>query len=74
VKDKDRYVHGFGIPQIKDRIVLETLAAQIGVTSRIIWNNKGFYSLDVLDARSLKLVKDYFFDTMKGVKSYDYKV
>jgi len=30
--------------------------------------------MEVLDAESLKIVKDYFFKTMKGVKSLDYRI
>jgi len=66
--------HGFAITQKKDRIVLDAIKAHIGITSTIKYNKKGFYSMDAYDTYSLKLVKEYFFNTIKGVKSLDYRI
>lgn len=73
-KETTRLVHGFGITQKRDKIVLEAIKTQIGITSTIKFNKKGFYSMDVYDTYSLKLIKDYFFKTMKGIKSLDYRI
>jgi len=74
VKDEQRISHGFGITQKKDKIVLDAIVSELQVDTKVKYNKKGFFSMDVLDAKSLKKVKDYFFDSMKGVKSLDYKI
>ncbi len=74
LKEKTRLAHGFGITQKKDKIVLEAIKTHIGITSTVKYNRKGFYYMDVYDTNSLKLIKEYFFGTMKGIKSLDYRI
>jgi len=73
-KGDNRYVHGFGITQKRDKILLEGIINHLGINSKVRYNKRGFYIFDVLDSNSLKLIKLYFFNTMKGVKSLDYRI
>lgn len=73
-KGDGRYVHGFGITQKKDNILLKGIVNHLGVTCTVKFNIKGFYAFDVMDSNSLKTLKIYFFNTMKGVKSLDYRI
>jgi hypothetical protein len=73
-KDKDRYVHAFGITQKKDRIVLEAIVKELNITTNIRDNLKGFSGFDVLDSVSLQKVKRYFTKRLKGIKSLDFKI
>ncbi len=73
-KAEGRYAHGFGISQKKDKIVLEGIKKHLDVTSNVKYNKKGFYLIDVLDRDSLKKIKLFFFETMNGVKSLDYRI
>jgi hypothetical protein len=73
-KDSIRYAHGFGVTQKKDKIVLEEIIRHLGVTSKVKYNVYGFYAFDVLDHTSLQKIKKYFYLTMKGIKSFNYRI
>ena len=74
LKDKDRLIHGFGITQKHDEHLLIALKNILKIKSVVKYNKKGFYSLDALDKKSLKYIKDYFFKTMKSRKSLQYRI
>lgn len=73
-KDERRYVHGFGLTQKKDKIILDVLKRLLKIKSHVKLNVNGFYSLDALDKKSLKFIKDFFFKTMKSRKSLQYRI
>ena len=73
-KDKDRLVHGFGITQKYDRIILSEIQKLFGIKAEVKWNKKGFWSLDATGYKSLKRIKDYFFKSFKGVTSLYYRI
>lgn len=73
-KDLNRFCHGFGITQKKDKIILDSLKIILHIKSNVKWNNKGFFSIDALDKKSLKYIKDFFFKTMKSRKSLQYRI
>lgn len=73
-KDDKRLNHGFGITQKKDKIILDALKNILNINANVKWNKKGFFSLDALDKKSLKYIKDYFFKTMKSRKSLQYRI
>lgn len=73
LKSQNRLVHGFGITQKKDKLVLQSIKKLLKIEANVKWNNT-FYSLDSTNSNSLKWIKDYFFNTMKGRKSLEYKI
>jgi len=76
-RDLMRYSHGFGLSQKSDKQVLEAIGYILHiknpVRSRLSLKNP-HYLLDTMNSRSLNNVIKYFKDTMKGIKSVEYKI
>ncbi len=74
-KDSNRIVHGFGITQKLDEIVLQAIGLILhisnSVRSKEMYNN---YILDTTNSRAVEYIVIYFKDTMKGVKSLEYRI
>lgn len=73
-KDNFRIVHGFGITQKKDKIILDNIKIILKINSNVKWNKKGFFSLDAYNKNSLTYIKSFFFNTMKSIKSLQYRI
>jgi hypothetical protein len=74
-KDKNRIVHGFGITQKLDRVVLEGIKQILHISTQVIYKqNYGHYILDTTNSRAIKNISEYFFNTMKGMKSVEYRI
>jgi len=73
-KEELRLVHGFGITQKLDKHILEEFKKVFEIKASVKYNKKGFYSLDTTSTKSLKLIKKYYFKTMKTRKSLDYRI
>lgn len=73
-KDTNRLVHSFGISQKLDKPVLEEIKKILKLKEPVRWNRKGFWRLDTSNGEDVKLVKDYFFKTMKSRKSLIYRI
>lgn len=73
-KDNNRLVHGFGITQKKDKIVLDCIKLILKINSNVLYNKYGFFTLNALDKKSLKFIKNFFFKTMKSRKSLIYRI
>ena len=69
LKEEKRLVHGFGITQKNDKNLLESIRKELKIKSNLKWNKKGFFIIDTTNSITLKYIKDYFFKTMKGIKS-----
>lgn len=74
IKEENRLIHGFGITQKKDKIVLDHIKIILKINSNVKYNKKGFYSLDSIDNNSLKYIKKFFFKSMKSRKSLIYRI
>lgn len=70
-KDKKRLVHAFEITQKLDRIVLESIALifDLKVTKKLT-----YYTIVTTNSKAIQRISDYFFKTMKGMKSYEYRI
>lgn len=69
-----RMSHGFGITQKKDRIVLEGIKNILHIPSNIRFKSQGYNILDNTNNRvNLDLV-EYFENSMKGIKSLQFKI
>ena len=74
-KDSKRIVHAFGITLKLDSIVLEGIRLLLHVPSSVrykeIYNH---HILDTTNSRCIENIINYFKDTMKGIKSLEYKI
>ena len=74
-KDSNRIVHGFGLTQKLDNIVLESIRLLFHIPSKVRYKEiHNHYILDTTNSRTIEYLIDYFKDTMKGVKSLEYKI
>ena len=74
-KDNNRIVHGFGITQKLDRVVLEGIKQILHISTQVVYKKKyGHYILDTTNSRAIKNTSEYFFNTMKGMKSVEYRI
>ena len=69
-----RLVHGFGITQKHDGPLLKEICLVLGIFTKVRWNNKGFWIIDVTKNSDIKKIKDYYFKCFKGVTSLYYRI
>lgn len=74
-KDKKRIVHGFGLTQKLDSIVLEGIRKTLKINNEVRYKElHNYYILDTTNSKSIENIIDYFHNTMKGVKSLEYRI
>jgi len=74
-KEKTRIVHGFGLTQKLDSIVLEAIKYILHIpTSVKLKSNHNHYILDTTNSRAIENIISYFHNTMKGMKSVEYRI
>lgn len=73
-KSEVRLVHGFGLTQKLDKVVVLGIKQVLKIESNVKWNKKGFFSLDTTNSNSLKWIKNYFYNTMKSRKSLEFRI
>ena len=74
-KDSTRIVHGFGITQKLDPIVLEGIRRILHIPTIVRFkSNHNYYILDTTNSRSIENIIEYFHNTMKGMKSVEYRI
>lgn len=74
-KDKTRIVHGFGISQKLDSIVLESIRRILHIPTAVTFkSNHNYYLLDTTNSRTIENIIQYFHNTMKGMKSVEYRI
>ena len=74
-KDKTRIVHGFGLSQKLDSIVLEGIRRILHIPSKVIFkSNHNYYILDTTNSRAIENIIQYFNRTFKGMKSVEYRI
>jgi hypothetical protein len=70
-KDSNRIVHGFGLTQKLDKIVLEGIAIMLHITNPVRYKElHNHYILDTTNSRAVENIILFFKNTMKGVRSY----
>lgn len=74
-KDLNRIVHGFGLTQKLDKVVLDSIGILLHIGTKVrykeIYNH---YILDTTNSRAIENIIEYFKNTMKGVKSLEYRI
>jgi len=74
-KDTNRIVHGFGITQKLDIVVLEAIRHILHISTQVVYKEKyNHYMLDTTNSRGINNVSEYFLNTMKGMKSVEYRI
>ena len=70
-KDSKRLTHGFGITQKLDPIVLKAIGILFDIK---IAKKLTHFSIDTTNSKTIKKISNYFFKTMKGMKSFEYRI
>lgn len=74
-KQPTRIVHGFGLTQKLDMIVLQAIKYILHIpTSVKLKSNHNHYILDTTNSRAIENIINYFHNTMKGMKSVEYRI
>jgi hypothetical protein len=70
-KGPQRLVHAFEITQKLDRIVLEAIAMIINL--RVVTKNT-YFTVIAVSKKDIDTIVNYYFKTMKGIKSLEYRI
>jgi hypothetical protein len=70
-KSKDRITHGFEITQKLDLIVLFAIGCILGIKTS---SKKTYHTVVTTNSRSIENIIKYYHNTMKGMKSFEFKV
>lgn len=74
-KDSNRIVHGFGLTQKLDSVVLQAIGLILHIPTTVKYKSYyNHYILDTTNSRAVKNIIDYFKNTMKGMKSIEYRI
>jgi len=74
-KDSTRIVHGFGITQKLDSIVLDGIRRILHIPTDVKFkSNYNYYILDTTNSRAIENIIKYFHKSMKGMKSVEYRI
>ena len=70
-KDSKRFAHGFEITQKLDKIVLEGIGKILGIK---VSKKKTYFTVGTTNSNSISKIVSYYFKTMKGMKSLEYRI
>lgn len=70
-KSANRMVHGFEITQKLDLIVLSAIACILGIKTT---SKKTYHTVVTTNSRSIENIIKYYNSTMKGMKSFEFRV
>lgn len=74
-KTSTRISHGFGLTQKLDSVVLEGIRLTLHMPNAVKYkSNYGHYILDTTNSRAIENIIKYFNNTMKGMKSVEYRI
>jgi hypothetical protein len=74
-KEQSRIVHGFGLTQKLDKIVLEGIKFILHIPTEVKFKSKHNYCiLETTNSRAIENIIKYFYNTMKGMKSVEYRI
>lgn len=72
-KESTRLVHAFEITQKLDKIVLQAIALILEISTGVKKKNTHF-TVVTTNAETVQFISTYFFKTMKGMKSLEYRL
>jgi hypothetical protein len=70
----NRLVHAFEIKKNLDKIVLIAIKYILGISTKVQTKEKGYFSISTTNSRAIENIIKYFSNTMKGIKSLEYKI
>jgi hypothetical protein len=74
-KEQTKIVHGFGLTQKLDKIVLDSIKYILHIPTTVKYKSKhNYYILDTTNLRAIENIIKYFHNTMKGMKSVEYRI
>nr|UKQ56100.1 LAGLIDADG endonuclease [Taiwanofungus camphoratus]WRO45183.1 LAGLIDADG endonuclease [Taiwanofungus sp. YW-2023a] len=73
-KSENRLVHGFEITQKLDKIVLTAIKYILGISTNVKITKLGTYAILTTNSRAIENIIKYFKNTMKGMKSLEYRI
>lgn len=74
-KDAKRIVHGFGVTQKLDVVVLEAIRHILHISTKVVFKKQyNHHMIDTTNSRAISNVSKYFLNTMKGMKSVEYRI
>lgn len=74
-KDSSKIVHGFGISQKLDEIVLHGIRKILHIPTSVKFkSNHNYYMLDTTNSKAIENIIKYYHNTMKGMKSVEYRI
>jgi len=73
-KSENRLVHAFEITQKLDQIVLIAIKFTLGIKTKVSFKKAGYFSLVTTNSRAIENIIDYYKNTMKGMKSFEYRI
>ena len=74
-KEQTRIVHGFSLIQKLDKIVLDSIKYILHIPTIVKYKSKhNYYILNTTNSRAIENIIKYFHNTMKGMKSVEYRI
>ncbi len=73
-KSKDKLVHAFEITQKKDKIVLLAIKYILHINTKVQFKKSGYYTIVTTNSRAIENIIKYYGNTMKGIKSLEYRI
>ena len=67
-----RVVHSFGITQKLDPIVFQFLIKELNISCKAQYTKRGIYKLETTSSESMKKIKQFFKNKLKGMKGVEY--
>lgn len=75
LKDEKRLVHGFGISQKLDKIILQAIRKILHIPTNIRYKEKyKYFILDTTNKRAIQNIAIYFENNLQSAKSLDFKI
>jgi hypothetical protein len=73
-KSTNKLVHAFEITQKLDKIVLTAIKHILGISTKVQIKKTGSFSISTTNSRAIENIINYFNNTMKGMKSLEYRI
>lgn len=73
-KSTNRLVHAFEIKQKLDKIVLINIKNILGISTNVKVNKSGIFTIVTTNSRAIENIIKYFKNSMKGIKSLEYRI
>jgi cytochrome c/quinol oxidase subunit I/LAGLIDADG DNA endonuclease family protein len=73
-KSKNRIVHAFEITQKLDKIVLIGIKHILHISTNVNFKKAGYYTIVTTNSRAIENIIQYYKNTMKGMKSVEYRI